>query len=482
MSKPGVEETIRSAAYYCGVMAAECSDAAGISSQVKRAIMSQQDRLHELNRLTEELDQQQALVLQSTITAQDLTARARESLMNADKLLRSVISDSRELASDALALGDQASALRDALANVGNVTKSIRAFAQQSRILALNATIEVGRIGAAGSTFEVVASELSRMAISTQAATIDVSRIVADLSDASLSLIASIQSQADRARSVSGEFDTINATLDTMGTIVGSVDVQTADIAVRGQEMSNGMSSMRSVFVSFTEDASRNGYHLENICTRLENLEAEGNQMLDKLSQSGVETIDTPFIVKAQAVAREIENLVNGAISAGRIVSDQVFDSVLRPVENSDPPQFVTGFVDFADHNIRPILDRVAGEDRRMIGCVVSDLRGYLPTHLTLRSQPQRSDSTWNDTWSRNRRILLDPATARAISSEAPAILTCYRMPLGAGRYLTIKSVFVPLHFSGQRWGQYEFSYVDEWNETAQSITGEGLALSLTEN
>lgn len=110
---------------------------------------------------------------------------------------------------------------------------------------------------------------------------------------------------------------------------------------------------------------------------------------------------------------------------------------------------------------------------------MITDTNGYLPTHLTLRSQPQGGDPEWNNTWSRNRRILIDACTKRAIASTSAYMLNCYRMTLGQGEFLPLKSVFVPLHFNGRRWGNYKFAYVDEYTAAAESISPAALEASL---
>ena len=87
---------------------------------------------------------------------------------------------------------------------------------------------------------------------------------------------------------------------------------------------------------------------------------------------------------------------------------------------------------------------------------------GYLPTHLTARSQPQSDDPEWNAEHCRNRRNFLDDVTKRAIESDKEAMLATYGMDLGHGRYLPVKNVFVPLYISGRRWGNFELAYRDE--------------------
>lgn len=202
--------------------------------------------------------------------------------------------------------------------------------------------------------------------------------------------------------------------------------------------------------------------------------------MLDRLAGSGITIDDSPFIEKAKAVAREITDVIEAAIARGEISVDGVFDTDYQLVAGTNPEQHTTRFCDLADRYIRPILDRVTREVEKSIGGVVSDINGYLPTHLTLRSQPQGADREWNNTWSRNRRRMgLDAATLRAVKSTAPAMLNCYRMTLGHGDFLPLKTVFVPLSFNGRRWGNYELAYVDMQTSGSEAISERAFEASL---
>jgi methyl-accepting chemotaxis protein len=95
-------------------------------------------------------------------------------------------------------------------------------------------------------------------------------------------------------------------------------------------------------------------------------------------------------------------------------------------------------------------------QEARLIACAITDNQGYLPTHITARSQPQSDDPEWNAEHCRNRRNFLDDITRRAIASNKDAMLATYGMELGQGRYLAVKNVFVPLYFGGRRWGNFE--------------------------
>src|SRR6185436_1572520 len=191
-------------------------------------------------------------------------------------------------------------------------------------------------------------------------------------------------------------------------------------------------------------------------------LELLSNEMLDRLASSGVRIDDTPFIEFAQRAARELKIVVEEGIARGEVGIEAVFDTDYVPMPGTNPVQYEVGFCEFADNHVRPILDRLMAEEPRLIASALTDINGYLPTHISARSLPQGDDPKWNAEFCRNRRNFLDDITRRAIASDKEAMLATYGMELGQGRYLPVKNVFVPMYFHGRRWGNFELAYRDD--------------------
>ena len=99
--------------------------------------------------------------------------------------------------------------------------------------------------------------------------------------------------------------------------------------------------------------------------------------------------------------------------------------------------------------------------DPAIEGSICSDMNGYLPTHQSARSKPPRPDDPeWNDRNCRNRRIVMDDQTQRALKSDAPFMMAVYHLSRG-GEEMMVKNVYVPLRINGRRWGNFEVAYVD---------------------
>jgi len=359
-------------------------------------------------------------------------------------------------------LGERMAGFAGAMAQVQKVSSSIETIASKTNMLALNATIEAARAGEAGRSFAVVAAEVKKLAHDTRAATAEIGGTIASLTREAAAVTSEIQIGVEQSRVAQSSFTRINETVRDVADIVALVDRQTDGIAQSTSHIQASVDSVKSGLSSFAADARANGGQLQETQERLTKLELCANDMLDRLASSGVPIDDTPFIEFAQAAEREIHNIIEAGIARGEVGLDDVFDTDYVPMPGTNPVQFEVRFCDFADKHVRPVLDRLMREEPRLIATALTDVNGYLPTHISERSQPQSADPEWNAAYCRNRRNFLDDITRRAIASEKEAMLATYSMGFSKGRHLAVKNVFVPLWVRGRRWGNFELAYRDE--------------------
>jgi methyl-accepting chemotaxis protein len=455
-------EAISEVARNCGSLAIECSDVAGFVAGVNERISSNLKMLDSLEEVTKRLLADQARVSDSTDEARVLAEQARGKLDQGRGAIEDTIRIFSGLTDLVVQLGDRMAGFAEAMARVQNVSSSIETIANKTNMLALNATIEAARAGEAGRSFAVVAAEVKKLAHDTRAATSEIAGTIFSLTREAEAVTSEIKVGVERSRVAQSSFSKINETVRDVADIVALVDRQTDGIAQATSLIEQSVDSVKSGLSSFAADARANGGALVKTRERLTKLELLSNEMLDLLASSGVRIDDTPYIEFAQAGMRELQAIVERGIARGEVDLESVFDTHYVPMPGTNPTQYETRFCEFADAHVRPVLDRLMSEDGRLIACALTDINGYLPTHLTARSQPQSDDPEWNAEHCRNRRNFLDDVTRRAIESDKEAMLATYGMDLGHGRYLPVKNVFVPLYISGRRWGNFELAYRDE--------------------
>jgi methyl-accepting chemotaxis protein len=455
-------EAINEVARNCGSLAIQCSDAAGYVAGVNERISANLKMLDSLEEVTTRLLADQARVSDSTDEARVLAEQARGKLDQGRAAIEDTIRIFSSLTDLVVQLGDRMAGFAEAMTRVQNVSSSIETIANKTNMLALNATIEAARAGEAGRSFAVVAAEVKKLAHDTRAATGEIAGTIASLTREAEAVTSEIKTGVDKSRVAQSSFTKINDTVRDVADIVALVDRQTDGIAQATSLIEQSVDSVKSGLSSFAADARANGGQLKETRERLSRLELLSNEMLDRLASSGVRIDDTPFIEFAQAGMREIQAIVERGIARGEIDVEAVFDTEYVPMPGTNPVQYETRFCDFADAHVRPVLDRLMGQQPRLIACAITDINGYLPTHISERSQPQSDDPEWNAEYCRNRRNFIDDITRRAIESDKEAMLATYGMDLGQGRYLAVKNVFVPLYVHGRRWGNFELAYRDE--------------------
>jgi methyl-accepting chemotaxis protein len=446
----------------CGSLAIECSDVSGYVAGVSDRISSNLRTLDALEEVTSRLLLDQARVAESTDEARILAEQAREKLGAGRTAIEDTIGIFSGLTDLVVQLGERMAGFAAAMSRVENVSATIESIAYKTNMLALNATIEAARAGEAGRAFAVVAAEVKKLAHDTRAATSEIAATVASLTREAEAFTSEIESGVSRSRIAQGGFAAITDTVRDVAEIVAMVDRQTDGIAQSTSLIQQSVDRVKSDLSTFAADARDNGGELHHAQERLAQLEALSGTMLDRLASCGVRIDDTIFIERAQRTCRELTDMIETAIACGEIGADAVFDTDYVEMPGTNPVQYSTRFCDFADRHVRPVLDRTKAADERHIACAMTDINGYLPTHVSERSQPQSDDPEWNAKYCRNRRNFLDDATQRAIDSEKEAMLVTYRMDLGQGRYLPVKNVFVPIYIGGRRWGNFELAYRDE--------------------
>ena len=237
---------------------------------------------------------------------------------------------------------------------------------------------------------------------------------------------------------------------------------QQSDEMVRTSNLvESGVTRVRDGLDGFVRDARANGEQLVAAERNVTELEILSNRMFDRLVTGGFARDDQRFVEIAIAGRDEVQALVEAAIARGEIGAGAVFDTNYREIAGSAPPRYDTRFADWADAHISPVINRVHRSHPRIEGSVCSDVNGYLPTHVTDRSlTPRPGEVDWNDLNCRNRRILMDAATERAVRSTAPFTMSVYQINRRSQRVI-VKSVYVPLFFNGRRWGNFEIAYHD---------------------
>ena len=444
-----------------GDVALQCSETAGFLGELTRRIHADSHRLTQLQTNMEALAASQN---ESVVAAQELSLTSRRAariIAEGHEAITQSLAQVASLVDHVTGLEGRLRQFLEVIETVGGISDQLGAIARQTRLLGVNAAIEAARGGEATQGFAVVADEIRRLAGQAGESAASVGDKLGQLDRDARHLISGVEANIGRGRDVSAHIDTLSVTMAEIASLVTQFGDRSHAIVTCTDEADADVGALRQGLTSFSESAAESAQRVEMAKVQLEQLEGMANDMLNTAAHGRHQTRDSRYIAYAEDGAGQVSRLINDALSSGQLTPSALFDGNYRLIQGSNPPQYDNGFTAFADSIIRPLLDRQTGQDKAIVGCCLIDMNGYLPTHITARSQPQRPGlRAWNMEHARNRQIFMDSQTRRALDGGGNFFLFTYRQDLGEGRYRALRSVFVPLMFEGRRWGLYEVGYL----------------------
>ena len=170
---------------------------------------------------------------------------------------------------------------------------------------------------------------------------------------------------------------------------------------------------------------------------------------------------DQDYIRVATDAAGRAAKAMAQAVDQGRIAFDDLFDIDYVPIEGTDPQQFTTRFVDLTDELLTRLQDDVTASRDEIKFCCAIDRNGYIGTHISAVSKPQRpGDPVWNAANCRNRRMFTDKAGMLAARNTQPYLIQSYARDMGGGTFVLMKEVDVPIRVRDRFWGNMRLAWV----------------------
>ncbi|ETI64413.1 methyl-accepting chemotaxis protein [Sphingobium sp. C100] len=444
-----------------GDIALQCSETAGFLGELNRRI--QTDAAH-LGSLQTHMEQLAASQGESVAAARELSQtahRAEHIVADGHDVIGLSLGEVAGLVEHVTGLEGHLRQFLSVIEAVGDVSGQLSAIARQTRLLGVNAAIEAARGGEATQGFAVVAEEIRRLAGQAGESSASVADKLGQLDRDARRLIGGVEANIARGRGVSTHIDQLRLHMAEIASLVTQFGARSGTIVACTDAADGDVAALREGLADFSRSAQESTARVDTARTQLEGLEEMANAMLNTAAHGPQITRNSRYIALAEDGAEEVRGAIETGLRDGTLSIDALFDTGYRRIDGADPAQYLNGFTDFADAVLRPVLDRHTAQDSAIVGCCLIDMNGYLPTHISARSQPQRpGERSWNMEYARNRQIFMDAQTRRALDGAGDFFLFTYRQDLGDSRYRALRSVFVPLVFAGRRWGLYEVGYL----------------------
>ena len=453
------DDIIGKVAEEAGGLGIEIADVAGTVDDLTAHAEQQSESFQQLRDVSDTMAQSNERISTAAENATRSAENATGKVEASAKTLETSLADIASLVDAVTTIEGELGGLRDALEKVGEVAESIKAIAKQTNLLALNATIEAARAGEAGKGFAVVAGEVKQLAGQTAAATAEIDETLTRLGQQAQRLSAQGSDSMEKAgrvregtRSIGEVIDTVGEAVQGMGDESGRIKEAAADIAERCGKVQGAIGTMARDVEESTEDLSA-------ARDRLNNLTKSSELLISLTAETGVRTVDSPFIDAAMQVAQAVSRVFEEALASGRLTEDGLFDTDYSPIAGSNPEQFMTKYTAFTDEALPALQEPVLDLDPRVVFCAAVDINGYLPTHNNKFSRPQGDDVEWNTANCRNRRLFNDRVGLAAGQNTRPFLLQAYRRDMGGGAFAMMKDISAPVTVNGRHWGGVRIAY-----------------------
>ena len=169
---------------------------------------------------------------------------------------------------------------------------------------------------------------------------------------------------------------------------------------------------------------------------------------------------NTEAVTRAMEAGAALKKIFENGVDSGAISIEDMFDTDYVEIAGSNPVQYRTRILDWADRALPPFQEAFLARDKRMAFCAMIDPNGYLPVHNKIYSHPQRpGDVAWNTANSRNRRIFNDPAGLAAGRNQRAYLIQSYARDMGNGNTVMMREIDVPIRVKGRHWGGFRTAY-----------------------
>jgi len=173
-----------------------------------------------------------------------------------------------------------------------------------------------------------------------------------------------------------------------------------------------------------------------------------------------VQDDNTEAVTRAMEAGAALKKIFENGLDSGAISIEDMFDTNYVEIAGTNPVQYRTKILDWADRTLPPFQEAFLARDKRMAFCAVIDTNGYLPVHNKIYSHPQRpGDVTWNTANSRNRRIFNDAAGLAAGRNQRAYLVQSYARDMGNGNTVMMREIDVPIRVKGRHWGGFRTAY-----------------------
>ncbi|MBR0875420.1 methyl-accepting chemotaxis protein [Bradyrhizobium tropiciagri] len=190
--------------------------------------------------------------------------------------------------------------------------------------------------------------------------------------------------------------------------------------------------------------------------------EAANAALRDKIEDAmwAIHEETAELVTRAMEAGHVLTKIFEDGLTSGAVTLEDLFDTDYVEISGTNPVQYRTRMLDWADRALPAVLEASLARDKRMAFCATVDQNGYLPVHNKIYSHPQRpGDVAYNTANCRNRRIFNDTAGLAAARNQRAYLIQSYARDMGNGNTVMMREIDVPIRVRGRHWGGFRSAY-----------------------